>query len=669
MFNVLNHYLVNTEIQNRDLTTRDMMNKDQISLKLYDTDLIRQQKLNINQQIQLNNQGIKRGRRYSSTCSSDFSPKSQVSGSNDIEGSCGSELEDDPTTTTTTSILKKEMTEPQQTRLSNSEFKKPDPSHVKRPMNAFMVWSQIQRRHISETTPEIHNADISKRLGAQWKEMSSEMKKPFIQEAERLRQLHTAEHPDYKYRPKKKAKKCHQDTSHNNNTTKSKRTLTQSVVNLPNLVENQFLSDLNPQCLINNDNIKSEETEDLFDPETIALLEAKLDQELYSDCHNCHQNNHHNKRFNDDDANIQLLDMVLEKFQNNNDFSSDFLSNQANNLLIENSTINLTPVDSPIEQQQQIFNDKSCLLIPQQSPYDSIDNSQALINNLIMNSPLSATCEPIMQIKQQQQYPLIQQQQPMIMYQPVILPNFRTMLPIKNRKKMFKPTRFKEVFVTALKLIAIQGEKRLPVKKVVKEKKIIKTEPSILHLMPVTITAMPGNRDNKLVFSIINQNQLTSINKSLVSSIISHINHVEPKKVERPKVNYLDNLDIDDDWPDWRSHHEKPVPQVVLNEPEQVNYPLVNNLVNNNQAQIINYDQNYQIDTNQIQIGLDNCLNHQNNFDLNSLELNQIQYQPNLDSNSGLTFNLDPFLNMDFDNSMFTTLDTTPHFDSLLPFN
>lgn len=44
-------------------------------------------------------------------------------------------------------------------------------------------------------------------LGKQWKDLPEEQKQPFIQEAERLRQLHMKEYPDYKYKPKKKPKK------------------------------------------------------------------------------------------------------------------------------------------------------------------------------------------------------------------------------------------------------------------------------------------------------------------------------------------------------------------------------------------------------------------------------------------------------------------------------
>lgn len=79
-------------------------------------------------------------------------------------------------------------------------------AHVKRPMNAFMVWSQIERRRISEYQPDMHNAEISKRLGKRWKTLNEQERQPFIEEAERLRLLHLQEYPDYKYRPRKKAK-------------------------------------------------------------------------------------------------------------------------------------------------------------------------------------------------------------------------------------------------------------------------------------------------------------------------------------------------------------------------------------------------------------------------------------------------------------------------------
>ncbi|XP_078353766.1 uncharacterized protein LOC144638442 [Oculina patagonica] len=83
----------------------------------------------------------------------------------------------------------------------------PTENHVKRPMNAFMIWSSRKRRELARENPRLHNSQISKILGSEWRKLSEEEKQKFFAQAKLLNELHMIEHPDYKYRPKRRAKK------------------------------------------------------------------------------------------------------------------------------------------------------------------------------------------------------------------------------------------------------------------------------------------------------------------------------------------------------------------------------------------------------------------------------------------------------------------------------
>ncbi|GAX21671.1 hypothetical protein FisN_29Hh110 [Fistulifera solaris] len=64
---------------------------------------------------------------------------------------------------------------------------KKDPSAPKRPMSAFLAFSNQRRAALKRKNPDATNADLSKMLSVAWKEATDEFKAEFVEEEARLR--------------------------------------------------------------------------------------------------------------------------------------------------------------------------------------------------------------------------------------------------------------------------------------------------------------------------------------------------------------------------------------------------------------------------------------------------------------------------------------------------
>ena len=122
-------------------------------------------------------------------------------------------------------------------------------SRVRRPMNAFMIWSLEERKRLGRKNPDLHNAEVSKMLGKLWKMLPSTYKKNSFDEAEQQRLAHIQKYPDYKFMPRRRRKKIRKkqsstsETSSTSGMSSSSRTSSTSETSSSHSMENEMSRD------------------------------------------------------------------------------------------------------------------------------------------------------------------------------------------------------------------------------------------------------------------------------------------------------------------------------------------------------------------------------------------------------------------------------------------
>ena len=69
---------------------------------------------------------------------------------------------------------------------------------LKRPSNAFIIWSARRRGTLAQENPHLHGGALSKMLGIEWKGLNEWEKKPYIEEANKIREERLVDLPGYK---------------------------------------------------------------------------------------------------------------------------------------------------------------------------------------------------------------------------------------------------------------------------------------------------------------------------------------------------------------------------------------------------------------------------------------------------------------------------------------
>src|SRR6218665_3651621 len=71
--------------------------------------------------------------------------------------------------------------------------------HIRRPMNAFMIFSKRHRALVHQLHPNSDNRTVSKKLGEWWYQLPPTKKSEYQNLATRVKEAHYARHPEWKW--------------------------------------------------------------------------------------------------------------------------------------------------------------------------------------------------------------------------------------------------------------------------------------------------------------------------------------------------------------------------------------------------------------------------------------------------------------------------------------
>lgn len=113
-------------------------------------------------------------------------------------------------------------------------------NHVRRPMNAFMIFSQRERPLIHQQYPNCDNRAVSKMLGERWYSLSQIDKNDFHKLATQLKQDHFKANPDWKWRNKLDKQKPDNRTAQGKKFKSSNTSSTESNIEEDNYIDSEI---------------------------------------------------------------------------------------------------------------------------------------------------------------------------------------------------------------------------------------------------------------------------------------------------------------------------------------------------------------------------------------------------------------------------------------------